>query len=208
MYLVKQLLRNTSHHSLAALSCIAAENIAELSLVNQNSAGLSLVSSKVRSPSLDLLMKFQRLLITELYSSSDSSGDQDTEHRSQGVLALLRKYLSLICAHVTDILPTATNIGNTSQKHFHLVSLVLEQDIIGHLLPELVICLLVVQVEQQSVFSRCELVPSLTCITQSLDKFNMIAPGHEKEESDELVWPGFSHSQQYKHSESESPNIR
>lgn len=73
--------------------------------------------------------------------------------------------------------------------------MLLEQDLIGQLLPELVISLLLLQMEDQTVFAKTELIPSLTCILESLDKFNIIAPGFEKKEIDELLWAGFIHSQ-------------
>ena len=191
LYLVRQLTRSTSHLSLADLSSVAAENITELRLV----------SSEVqveRSPSLKLLLKFQRLLISELFSSGSEAGECELERRTEGLLSLLRKYLQLLCCHALELLPAATNIATTSQRHFLVVSLVLEQDIIGTLLPELVISLLLLQMENQTLFAKCEIIPSLTCILETLDKFNVIAPGFEKEESDELLWPGFLHSQSFK----------
>ena len=51
------------------------------------------------------------------------------------------------------------------------------------------------------MFAKTELIPSLTCILESLDKFNIIAPGFDKEENDELLWPGFIHSQGLKQPE-------
>ena len=202
LYLVRQLLRNSSHHSLANINCVAKESIRDL-------PGVASQGSLERSPSLNLLLKFQRLLIAELYSgnSDNNSGDSELEQRMQGILALLRKYLNLICSHVLEIIPSASNIGKSSQRHYLLVSLVLEQDLIGILLPELVVSLLLLQIENQTIFAKCEIIPSLTCILECLDKFNILAPGFEKEDSDELIWPGFLHVQSQKSNE-EVPNIR
>ena len=85
--------------------------------------------------------------MVELFGAAEVSGESEAERRTEGILALLRKYLSLICCHVLEILPAATDIGNTSQHHFLLVATVLEQDLIGILLPELVISLLLLQME-------------------------------------------------------------
>ena len=200
LYLVRQLLRNSSHHTLANINCVAREDIQG-----------SLPGSGGSQASLNLLLKFQRLLIAELYSGncSEYGGDCELEQRMEGILALLRKYLNLICSHVLEIVPSASNIGNTSQRHFLLVSLILEQDLIGILLPELVVSLLLLQIENQTIFAKVEIIPSLTCILESLDKFNILAPGFEKEDSDELIWPGFLHVQNNtSKSHEEVPNIR
>ena len=187
---------------MASLSAIAAENVSQLNFDAKNCNG-------DRSPSLNLLLKFQRLLITELFSSGsfDNNDDCESEQRTEGILSLLRKYLHLICCHVLEIISASKNIGNTSQQHFLLVCLILEQDLIGLLLPELVISLILLQLQNQTIFAKCELVPSLTCILECLDKFNILAPGFEKEENDEIIWPGFLLSQGFKSSE-EAPIIR
>ena len=131
LYLIGQYWRDSSHQSLANINCVAREDI-------RNLPGVSSEGSLERSPSLNLLLKFQRLLIAELYSgNSEYGGDCELEQRMEGILALLRKYLNLICSHVLEIIPSASNIGNTSQRHFLLVSLILEQDLIGILLPDL-----------------------------------------------------------------------
>ena len=69
-------------------------------------------SRRLHSSSLQLLLRFQRLVVVELFSANEVSGESEAERRTEGILALLRKYLSLICCHVLEILPTATDIGN------------------------------------------------------------------------------------------------
>ena len=205
LYLIRQLLRNASHSTIRQLSSIAAEDVSELTFANPG-------TRTENSPSLQLLLKFQRLLVTELFiaggGANEVSGECEAERRTEGILSLLRKYLHLICCHVLEIVPTATNIGNTSQNHFLLVGVALEQDLIGILLPELVISLLLLQMENQTLFAKVEIIPSLTCIMECVDKFNITAPGHEKEESDELYWPGFLHQQAAARTPEELPVIR
>ena len=48
-----------------------------------------------------------------------------------GAGALLRKYVTLLCNHVSDILPIAHSLASTSTKHFTLVSKIIEKDVTG-----------------------------------------------------------------------------
>ena len=97
------------------------------------------------TPSMKLLIKFQRLLVAELYSSGpDSCGEGEQE--LEGVLALLRKYLHYLSCHVLELLPTATATAQLSSRHFMAVANILDQDLVGVLLPELVVSLILLQV--------------------------------------------------------------
>ena len=48
-----------------------------------------------------------------------------------GVGSLLKKYISLLCTHMGDILPVATSIASTGHRHFAEVSRVIEGDLTG-----------------------------------------------------------------------------
>ena len=195
LYLVRQLLRTSTSITLSSLTAIGSE-------------GYQGPRAGTTSPSLALLLKFQRLLVAELYSSAtDYGGDCEQEARTRGSLVLLRKYLQLVCCHVLEVLPAAIAIGTASQRHYLLASLVLEQDLVGVLLPELVVGLLLLQIENPTIFNRTEVIPGLTCLLESLDSLNVIAPGHEREETEELVWPGYLHGQGSRWNE-EVPTIR
>ena len=132
LYLIRQLLRNASHHTAGQLAAIASENVTEVRAHGGHGAhGVNGVpagdgghkvmedrvtevagSRRLHSPSLQLLLRFQRLVVVELFGAAEVSGESEAERRTEGILALLRKYLSLICCHVLEILPTATDIGN------------------------------------------------------------------------------------------------
>lgn len=49
----------------------------------------------------------------------------------QGAANLLRKYCSLLCSHVTDILPVAASMAAISTKHFSLVCKIISKDVTG-----------------------------------------------------------------------------
>lgn len=48
-----------------------------------------------------------------------------------GVGSLLKKYIALLCTHIGDILPVATNIASTSHRHFAEVSRIVVGDLTG-----------------------------------------------------------------------------
>ena len=60
----------------------------------------------------------------------------------------------------------------------------------GVLLPELVTCLVLLQMQCPTVVqvSRCE--PMLHAMLDLLDKFNRLAPGWRREDHEDLSWPG------------------
>ena len=185
LYLVRQLLRTSTSITLSCLGSVGTETYHGLQIRDSGP-----------SPSLALLLKFQRLLVAELYSSAtDYGGDCEQEARTRGALVLLRKYLQLVCCHVLEVLPAAISMGTASQRHYQLACMVLEQDLIGVLLPELVVGLLLLQIENPTIFFHTEVIPGLTCLMESLDSLNVLAPGHDREETEELVWPGYLHGQ-------------
>ena len=182
LYLVRQLLRTSTSITLSNLAAVGTEGYHPL--------------SSSTSPSLALLLKFQRLLVAELYTSAtDYGGDCEQESRTRGSLVLLRKYLQLVCCHVLEVLPAATALGTASQRHYQVACMVLERDLVGVLLPELVVGLLLLQIENPTIFFRTQVIPGLTCLLEVLDSLNVLAPGQEREETEELVWPGYLHGQ-------------
>lgn len=164
LYLVRQLMKNSSAHTLARLHAL------NMDLVSSCISEDMLESSRTElSPSLRLLIKFQRLLVAELYSTGpENSGEGEQE--LAGVLALLRKYLHYLCSHVLELLPPATATGALSHRHYLAVATILDQDIVGVLLPELVVSLILLQLEKTSIFNNVEIIPGLTCLMESLGK--------------------------------------
>lgn len=49
----------------------------------------------------------------------------------QGAGSLLRKYITLLCNHVSDILPRGASLAANSSKHFSLVSKIIVSDVTG-----------------------------------------------------------------------------
>ncbi len=48
-----------------------------------------------------------------------------------GAGSLLRKYLSLICGHVSDVMPVACALAVYSSKHFTTVARIITSDVTG-----------------------------------------------------------------------------
>lgn len=60
----------------------------------------------------------------------------------------------------------------------------------GLLLSELFISLLVVSVHNPSVVLSCDLVSPLLSLLEPLDRFNQLAPGADREDMEDMAWPG------------------
>ncbi|XP_020707195.2 E3 ubiquitin-protein ligase HERC2 isoform X3 [Athalia rosae] len=179
LQLVKQLIKNGS--------CISQTKFQTLhqSSRNENAPKLD------NSPSLNLLLRFQRLLIAQMYqcickNNSDSSQDQEM----LGAESLLKKYICQVCNHVIETLPFATEAAGTSTKHFTQVASIIKGDIIHILLPELIICLILLQVDYPMLLRNMNWMEILSPILDILDKFNRLAPTFEKDDADDLSWPG------------------
>ena len=100
------------------------------------------------SPSLSLLLRFQRLLIAQMLNciTKCSTGSEPQDQEMLGVESLLNKYICQICNHVTETMPIAMELAGIGGKHFVIVASILKADIINILLPELIICLILLQV--------------------------------------------------------------
>uniref|UniRef100_A0A3Q4MNW4 HECT-type E3 ubiquitin transferase n=1 Tax=Neolamprologus brichardi TaxID=32507 RepID=A0A3Q4MNW4_NEOBR len=172
--LVQQLLRNIASQTIARLKDVARRisNYLEAEHV-----------SKERSASLDLLLRFQRLLVSKLYL-----GVNDPE--LLGVGSLLKKYIALLCTHIGDILPVATSIASTGCRHFAEVSRVIEGDLTGVLLPELVVSIILLLTIDAGLMQETGSIPLLAGLLEHLDRFNHLAPGHERDDNEDLAWPG------------------
>jgi E3 ubiquitin-protein ligase HERC2 len=149
LYLVRQLMKNSAAQSLARLNALLFS--AEISASSLNAASLLLSTSNnaaaAESPSLRLLVKFQRLLMAELYAASSGEEEEEEGHLS-GLLSLLRKYLQYLCTHLLELLPVASSMAALGQRHFLVAAAILGQELLGILLPELTVCLLLLQVKK------------------------------------------------------------
>jgi E3 ubiquitin-protein ligase HERC2 len=141
LQLVKQLVCNGT--------CITQSRLRALQHQHQQQPRHQDPQKKIdNSPSLKLLLRFQRLLIAQMLNciGKCGSGSEPQDQEMLGVESLLHKYIRQVCSHVVAIMPIAMELINISGKHFVMVSSVLKTDIISILLPELVICLILLQV--------------------------------------------------------------
>nr|CAD7453258.1 unnamed protein product [Timema tahoe] len=199
-----------------------------------------------RSPSLNLLLKFQRLLIAQIYSHSDKiktwNSQQATNRGSEeycltlmeesvanyssltildcvrgpaqdvlGAETLITKYIYLLSSHVSEILPSAAELAAVSSKHFSYVASVLRGDVIDVLLPELLLSLILLQLEAPLLLHHVNWVPLLSPLLDTLDKFNRLAPGGDKDDAEDMAWPGIiapQHSVSNQKTPEDAPMIR
>uniref|UniRef100_A0A8B9QQL8 E3 ubiquitin-protein ligase HERC2 n=1 Tax=Anas platyrhynchos TaxID=8839 RepID=A0A8B9QQL8_ANAPL len=180
--LIQQLLRN-----------IASQTIAKLKDVSRRISSCMdhELYSKERSASLDLLLRFQRLLVSKLYPG-DCVGQVPNTYSPDllGVGSLLKKYTALLCTHISDILPVATSIASASHRHFAEVSHVVDGDLTGILLPELVVSIVLLLSKNAGLMQEAGAIPLLAGLLEHLDRFNHLAPGKERDDNEDLAWPG------------------
>ena len=60
----------------------------------------------------------------------------------------------------------------------------------GLLLGELFVSLLVVCVHSSNVVLSCDLICPLLALLEPLDRFNQLAPGADREDTEDMAWPG------------------
>ncbi|XP_061183765.1 E3 ubiquitin-protein ligase HERC2-like isoform X1 [Saccostrea echinata] len=203
LQLIQQLLRNSASYSLSHLEDISKDHF------------LKTEEWDVRetSPSLDLLLQVQRLLVSRIFPL-DGEGPlltTGTEKELQflGAGSLLRKYILLLCNHISVILPQATSLACISSKHFSVVSRVLTKDVTGVLLPEMVTSMVLLQLKAPGVIQSSRSVPVLEEILDILDTYNKLAPGLDRDDKEDLAWPGvWSYTlEKYTQKSSEDINI-
>ncbi|CAD6227584.1 GSCOCG00001264001-RA-CDS [Cotesia congregata] len=184
LQLVKQLIRNGS--------CVSQSRLQVLHHGGRND------DKKLdNSPSLNLLLRWQRLLIAQMYQCVNKSNSEDSQDPEMvGVESLLKKYTIQICNHVNEILPLASEIAGTSNKHFVHVTTILKGDIVNILLPELVICLILLQIDYPMLLHSMNWMTVFAPVLDVLDQFNRLAPTVEKDDADDLSWPGIIAPQQ------------
>ncbi|XP_054256539.1 E3 ubiquitin-protein ligase HERC2 isoform X5 [Indicator indicator] len=180
--LIQQLLRNIASQTIAKLKDVARRISSCMDHEHNN---------KERSASLDLLLRFQRLLVSKLYPG-DCVGQVPSAYSPDllGVGSLLKKYTALLCTHIGDILPVATSIASTSHRHFAEVSRVVDGDLTGILMPELVVSIVLLLSKNAGLMQEAGAIPLLAGLLEHLDRFNHLAPGKERDDNEDLAWPG------------------
>ncbi|XP_019484450.1 PREDICTED: E3 ubiquitin-protein ligase HERC2 [Hipposideros armiger] len=180
--LIQQLLRNIASQTVARLKDVARRISSRQDLEQHG---------RDSSASLDLLLRFQRLLISKLYpGESPGQTSESCSPELMGVGSLLKKYTALLCTHIGDTLPVATSIASTSWRHFAEVACIVEGDFTGVLLPELVVSIVLLLSKNAGLMQEAGAVPLLGGLLAHLDRFNHLAPGKERDDHEELAWPG------------------
>jgi E3 ubiquitin-protein ligase HERC2 len=203
LHLAKQLLKNVSAQTTTQLAEQTAPSVGLAATSTESdfmsdcsdegldgdSAGDSKRTTEML-PNLNLLLRFQRLLFCQLYPPEEEDEISDYERDLPGALSLLKKYIQMLSQHVLEVLPQATEMGSQSQRLFYVASTILEaSDPVGVLLPEFVLCLSLVHLESRQLLTQIQMTP-LTMWLHSLDAFNRLAPGTDKEDADDMLWPG------------------
>ncbi|XP_026277054.2 E3 ubiquitin-protein ligase HERC2 [Frankliniella occidentalis] len=168
LHLVKQLLRSGSAQTLSALQ--------------------NLTPVPKEQPSLNLLLRFQRLLIAQIYPHSQSKAQSDQD--ALGAESLLKKYICQLCRHASEILTVASEIAAGGAKHFAAVMAVLRTDVMYVLLPELAVCLTLLQQSLPLLLHTVDWLQLLGPLLDALDKLNRLAPQLDAAEHEDLSWPG------------------
>ncbi|XP_066595212.1 E3 ubiquitin-protein ligase HERC2 [Prorops nasuta] len=187
LQLVKQLIRNGT--------CITQSKFQDLQQVGQT----EIIKKMDNSPGLSLLLRFQRLLIAQVYDFVNKWSQTEGLHDQEklGAESLLRKYIIQICNHATEVLSTAAEIGSSSTKQFILIAGVLKGDIVHVLLPELITCLILLQINYPVLLLNMTWMEVFSPVLDALDKFNRLLPTIEKDDADDLSWPGIITPQQH-----------
>ena len=102
----------------------------------------------------------------------------------------MTKYMSLLVSHLNETLPLAASIASASPKQFAHVASILKKDIVSVLLPELIICLILIQVHSPQLVNSESWLRMLLPLLDHLDAFNHVGPLCEREDAEDLAWPG------------------
>ncbi|XP_018562377.1 E3 ubiquitin-protein ligase HERC2 isoform X2 [Anoplophora glabripennis] len=171
LYLVRQLVRNSSTVTQAALK--------------EFNATAKPPSHKASpTPSLKLLQRFQRLLIGKIYL-------KNVEYRDAAE-TLLMKYLDCFSFHVIVTLNAAYEISLINSKNLTCVMQILKNDIIGVLLPELIVSLILLEHEVGMFLTSINWLDIFSDVLKSLDKLIRVSPDIEVFDLDDIAWPGIT----------------
>lgn len=171
LHLLKQLLKNNSSLTLARLNQLL---LGHLSKSNED----YLSSPESPSPSLDLLHKFQRLLLSYIYSSKNDD--------LASAEALLETYLQNVVSLCVTTLTKAQEIILQNKEG---VAEILQTDISDSLLYELLIGLVLLH-KRKSILSSFSWTETLIPLLMALDNLNRLMADGEIQDADDMGWPG------------------
>lgn len=176
LHLIKQLLRNNSALTQARLSQFLVTGTSYY----KNDENLSKVPEQL-SPSLDLLHRFQRLLLAQIHQSQSDD--------CNGAEALLGKYVQNVVTMSITTLSKAYEIASHSKEIN--ISEILSADISDTLLYELLLGLILLHRDKKAIILQSidwnnTFVPLLGI----LNNLNRIVCESEVQDKDNMGWPG------------------
>lgn len=65
----------------------------------------------------------------------------------------------------------------------------------GVLLPELVVSIILLLTLDSGLMQDTGSIPLLAALLEHLDRFNHLAPGHDRDDNEDLAWPGLMGTQ-------------
>ncbi|KFB50142.1 hypothetical protein ZHAS_00018200 [Anopheles sinensis] len=174
LHLLKQLLRNNSSLTQARLGQLM------LGPYLKPDEGFS--SPEPPSPSLDLLHKFQRLLLSYLYTAK--AGD---DLGGGGAEALLYTYIGQL---VGPCVTTLNKAYETIIQGKEGVAEIISNDISDTLLHELIVGLVLIQQDKPLLLSNFDWNRHFIPLLNALDNFNRLTQEGELQDTDDMGWPG------------------
>ena len=169
--LLKQLLHNNSTLTQSRLNQLLIENLTKTSEVNS--------FDEVSSPSIDLLHKFQRLLLSHICSAKHED--------LSGAESLLESYIILMSSLCVSTLTRAQDVIVQNRDD---VAPILQSDISDSLLYELLLGLILVQKERPTFLASFKWMENFLPLLTALDSLNRLMYDTEVKNSDHMGWPG------------------
>lgn len=170
--LLKQLLHNNSTLTQSRLNHLLIENLTK--------TNDELIINEASSPSIDLLHKFQRLLLSHICAAKPCND-------LSGAESLLESYIILISSLCVSTLKKAQEVIVQEKEN---VALILQCDISDSLLYELLLGLILVQKERPAFLSSFNWMENMLPLFVALDDINRLLYDTDVKNSDHMGWPG------------------
>lgn len=169
--LLKQLLHNNSTLTQSRLNQLLIENLTKSTDDH--------TFDETTSPSIDLLHKFQRLLLSHICSAKHED--------LSGAESLLESYIILMSSLCVSTLTKAQDVIVQNRDD---VAPILQSDISDTLLYELLLGLILVQKERPAFLSSFKWMENFLPLLTALDNLNRLMYDTEVKNSDHMGWPG------------------
>lgn len=169
LHLIKQLLRNNASLTQTRLSTLL------------HNGSMSVKVQETLSPSLDLLHRFQRLLLAHIHHNT--CGDLN------GAENLLAKYVKIVVSLSISTISKAHGVAMHGKENS--ISHILSADISDTLLNELLLGLVLLTRDRKSIILQSiEWNETFVPLLEALDKLNRLINEADVQEVDDMGWPG------------------